>query len=479
MMSLASLSLFLMGAISARGIAGSEPDPRGWTLRQWTEWRDEKIAWIFEPTLEDKGEKLLSRSEVFRRSAEAYRNVERILKTEPSFFEADPERKRELSRFARFLKAQHWMALKDGRGRNTHLLGFEIADADYWNFAAPFVQLPELLRSQEFLSLMSRPRGYGDAARMIESQNESLSDDRKWIVLPFLAQFILSVDRTTYGRMLVLVPNEPTPDGGVMDKWVQFAIATPDQKPVPEVMSVSVVAIHRPATSPLEAGAAEQREPGEGSRAHFMDYMRIRDPRKGFISLVPTMQLPEHPSKNCYDCHKAAAVPIHPELEFEFDKEGALVPKKRGGGQIPNLINGRIRGYGRANLGVLDTNAYGPSLAPVGRERTDQFIKDSAKGIVLSDASVGRVRSAMKCAGCHESFAPINYLEAVRSDRDLKGVKTKRGIAQTFVEKGWMPPNNDLTPEERKVLWCSVTREYFDPVTRTGVLIDWLKGRSP
>ncbi|MBC8064723.1 MAG: hypothetical protein H7Y17_07830 [Chlorobia bacterium] len=83
----------------------------------------------------------------------------------------------------------------------------------------------------------------------------------------------------------------------------------------------------------------------------------------------------------------------------------------------------------------------------------------------------------MVCGSCHEDFAPINYPQAVQTTGDLTAFKLRRGMLQTYVENGWMPPNNTLTAEERKGLWKSLVREHFDAESMTGTFVDWLKGR--
>jgi hypothetical protein len=96
------------------------------------------------------------------------------------------------------------------RAKPGYSVGMEVSDLEYWRTSAPMLALPPLLKSQEFLKAMSSPQGYARAAELISRQNEKLPEDRRWFVAPFEAQFVESVDQTTYGRMLVFVPNEPT-----------------------------------------------------------------------------------------------------------------------------------------------------------------------------------------------------------------------------------------------------------------------------
>jgi hypothetical protein len=236
--------------------------------------------------------------------------------------------------------------------------------------------------------------------------------------------------------------------------WVTFAIATPGHKGPPPA-SVSVVTVSK-----------------DTKEAFFMDYLRHQG-REG-IELMPTAVLSGSPSKNCYDCHKSAVVPVKPEAEYGFDDEGRLVEQDPVGHLA---LNAKIRGYGALKFPNHDKEAYGPSVGPVSSSRRLNVVREMVKSEGLEEGSVERIAAAMECAKCHDSFAPLNFPEPVRTDREVRSMRRGKGIAQTFVEQGWMPPGNDLTLAERRALWSSLSVEYFDPVTGEGVLTDWLKGR--
>lgn len=444
----AGVLILVIGAAQAPGSSDS------WTRDQWRAWRDRGIAYIFEPTLDVGGEKVLSRRTVSKRCAEVYGEIEATLRREPAALAS-----REVANFVSFLEAQRMMSAETKEGGHPNALGYKVSDLDYWRTSAEYSEIPEFLRSQAFLSKTMDPVTYRAAVRMIEDHNSTLPPDRRLVALPYKAQFILSVDRTTYGRLLVLAPNERAPDGSLVDKWMLFAMATPDQDSAPLPYSVSMVAVKH----------------GEGrSQAYFLDYMRVPNLKTGAIELLPSVTLPNSPSANCYDCHKSAVIPIHPELEYTFDTEGGLTPKKSGSGFITGIVNSRIRTYGEVARGPQDTASYGPSLGQE-RERSEAFILEAAGDLKLGLGSVPRIREAMNCASCHESFAPINYPEAMRTDRDAIAVKTGIGIAQTFVEEGLMPPGNTLSPVERKALWRCLTKEYMD--RGEGAFIQWLRGQ--
>ena len=440
----ASACAFVAGALRPSG-------PADWSLAKWVEWRDGQIERILEPG--DGG--AVARAQVALRCDEAYRTIEPVLNNRTSLL-AEPGAQKELGNFFSFVQAQRLFALPG------HKLAMKVSDRDYMAYAAQRVRLPALLTSQTFLEAMSQPDGYLNALHMIDRYNGSLPEGRKWTVALFHGRFIKSVDRKTYGRMLVVVPNAPVP-GGVRDTWVSFAIATPDLQPVPQMQSVSVVSV-------------ERRDGTPGNRAAMVDFLRTRRASDGAIELMPTPLLDDNPSKNCYDCHKTAVLPIHPAAEYGFDAKGGLVEKAQGSFPATDGLNALIRGYGKSDFGPQESTAYGPCLGPPDRARGDAEIQRMAGG-GLSPESVLRIKAAMKCASCHASFAPLNYPEALRTDRDEQSMLKKMGPAQVFVEEGRMPPGNTLTPEERRALWRCLTLEYFDPSTKTGLLTDWLKGR--
>jgi hypothetical protein len=299
---------------------------------------------------------------------------------------------------------------------------------------------------------------------MIDANNARLKEEKKWIVFAFRAQFIRSVDRTTYGRLLVVVPNEATADGKVLDRWVMFAIATPDMTTVPEIKSVSMIATLR---DPALAGR---------SQGFMADFLREIDPASGTISIRPNFLLTPNPSKNCFDCHKSAVLPIRPKTAYRFDAQGKLVEER--GEPTTNILDRLIEGYGNSELGHLDGDGYGPTLGEADRVRTDAFIAGVTQDLPLRPSSYERIRESMKCGACHEEIGRLNYPLSVPNDRDTTSFEAKEGMLKTFIEKGYMPPHNTLTADERTALWRCLSKEYFDPETRRGTLVDWLRSAT-
>src|SRR5579871_1473415 len=351
-------------ALTAAAIAAALPwltalalahrdDPAKWSTAEWTRWRDAEIATILTPTYSLDGERLLLRTDVADRCASAYAFIAPRL-ADPAFL-ADKERAAALGNFLKFTEAQHWVALKRPDGTQTHALGMDISDSEYWEFAKPYTTLPALLRSPSFLACMSHRGSYKYAVDMIDARNRGVPEDQRWIVLPFRGQFVASVDRTTFGRLLVVAPNQPMPDGETLDQWVSFAIARPEMDPEPTIRSVSVVAVLR-----------DRAQPGR-SQAFFTDYFREYDAASDSIVPMPTFLMHRNPSQNCYDCHKSAVIPIRPKATYRFDSDGSLVEGSRRSDLLDRL-DGLIGTYGQSDLGHLSTDAYGPSLGSPSRK---------------------------------------------------------------------------------------------------------------
>ena len=477
-------ALTLTESLAAQSTPSPVPSPTPSTTEEWTAWRNSQIKIILQPTLDFKGEKLISREEVILKAAAAYNFIEPRVEQDPSLVNKDNPTGNALANFYKFVKAIHWMALKDGSGHDTHALGYEITDRDFWSYARDAVIFPPLLRSQDFLTKISHPSTYRDAVNMIEANNQALPKPQKWIVLPFKAQFILSVDHTTYGRLLILVPNQIAANGDKLDQWILFSIATPEMDPDIEIHNVSMIAVRRDTHS----------GPGITYITYPVDFSRQKDPQSGQINIVPTMLLAENTSKNCYECHKTGVVPIHPDVEYTFDEGGKLVPKEVDIGSIPNRVNALIEYYGPPNFGFMDTEGYGPGMGPYGqpaglamgpemspvsRRRAEDLIPRATQGLNIAPQSYNAIRYAMNCAECHNSAkqGPLNYLLAVRSDRDVRAFEGSKGMIETYIAKGWMPPDNHLSADERKALWKCLMEEYFDLNQQSGLLIDWLKGQ--
>ena len=464
-LTISSIALLLtLGAASST----TSNTPSSWTIDQWVAWRDTEISEIFVPATDSHGNKILNRKAVITACATAYKTIKQCTDSDPNYFISDPQRSKALGNFVQFVTAQQWMGIQEPVGgvpKYTHTLGMPVTDLQYWNIASPYVGFPDLIKSQKFLAFMSNPKTYKDAIDMINSQNQNLPAEQQWKTLFFQAQFITTVDPAhTYGRLLIYIPNVAVGQSGTADQWVLFGVATPGTLASVPMQSVSMFTIYRGASNP------------DYTTTYFSDFLRTQDPQSGNYSIMSNFTLPNDPSHNCYQCHKSSALPIHPAIEYDFDANKALVPKTVGIGNVADFVNGRIMGYGQPNFTPQDTRGYGPCLGPSSHARSDEFIKSATQGINLPLASYDHVRNAMICSSCHDSFATINYPQAICTDLDAGAFVGGKSMVQTYVEQGYMPPGSSLTTVEKQALWKCLYKEYYDPGTNSGTFVEWLKG---
>jgi len=365
--------------------------PHFWSRADWVHWRDRSIDSLLTPSYDSNGRPFLDREKVIAKCADLSNFLTDNLQ------ESIPE----LDHFRAFVSAQGLYT--------THKLGFLQTDRSYWSANSGLLAFPSLLRSPSFLAALDD----GSAASFLASREPS------WVVFTYRSQFILSADSTTYGRVLIFVPDEAQPDGSRVDRWIQFAVPVAGERPGTVPRSVSMIAVHR------VNGRSEIR---------LMDFMRTSD---GFR---PNVLMASSPSNGCYDCHKVGVIPIYPKS-----------------GPAPSPLNSRIASYGRCDFGDLPVSGYGPGLG------TPAPASD-------------RIGRYMNCGACHDGIGSINYLAAAPSSRDTGAFEAKKGLVQSFIEQGIMPPGNDLSPSEREELYRRLTSDYLDVEHGTGKLVAWLKG---
>lgn len=422
---------------------------------QWAAWRDAQIQDLLTPTLTRKGQKYLEVNKVAAKANAIRRIISNCAEQYPTQFQADSPLAKSLANLKKFSQAVGIVSDKN------HLFGFPFTDLDYLTRIRAAIEVPELLRSQAFLERVSNPARYQEAQQMIEAENKKRAFKDRWLVLLYKSRFLTSPDNTSYGRFFIYVPGDPA-------KWIQFAIATPDMEKPPIIHSMSVVAVK------------STGDPVKKSEFYLVDYWRIYG--KNGIEM-PTRLEAGHGTSNCHYCHKTGVLPIYPLEEYTFDQAGRLVVKTEGVGNLPHHLNKLIPDYGPANFGEgFDPEAYGPPLGPFDRERSDDFLKKCTQPWQLSETSFDKIRTHMICTACHNStlLGPNNFPMAVPIDLDVTVLihpKTGQGMPmeQVFVENGWMPPSNDLSQSERQALANCLKTEYYDPATRTGLLVDWLK----
>jgi len=409
-----------------------------------TAWRDTEIAKIFTPLARKDGQAIFSRQGMIARCRNLWISLPAEVKGIAHRAPSTPQTK-DLHNFLSFVEAEARMGREPSATRAEGALGFMDSDRQYWESSSPYLVFPPLLAQTSFLSCLESPATYPDALKMIAAHNRMLPPEKRWTTLLYRSQFIRSVDQTSYGRLLIFIPDEVDADGSVTDRWIQFAIATPDLAATVHPVSVSMIAVRRqlPASPPM---------------AYLADFFRTRNTGTGEIEFVPTMFAKRDPSTNCFDCHKSPVIALHPAETFAFDRAGRLSPMPT---TVLDELNHRALGYRDVSLADMNQAAFGPSIGTANLDPA---------------ASTERIREAMKCGACHGQATPLNFPMPLATDADMDAFAQKQSLAKTYIEQGRMPPNNDLTAEERQILWKCLSKAYLDPDKGTGTFVDWLKG---
>jgi len=413
-----------------------------------TAWRDAEIAKIFAPLARSDGRPVYSRQGMIARCRDLWISLPAEVKGIAHRVPSNPETKN-LHNFLSFVEAEARMGREKSATRAEGALGFMDSDRQYWESASPYLVFPPLLAQTTFLNCLESSATYPDALKMIEAHNRMLPPKRRWTTLLYRSQFIRSVDQTSYGRLLIFIPDEVDADGSITDRWIQFAIATPDLAATVHPVSVSMIAVRR-------------ASPSSPPAAYLADFFRTRNAGTGEIEFVPTMFAKRDPSTNCFDCHKSPVIALHPAEMFDFDRIGRLSPKAA---TVVDELNHRALGYRDATLADMNQTAFGPSMGAT-----------NVEGLDIPAASKERIREAMKCGACHGQATPLSFPMPLATDADMDAFAQKQSLAKTYIEQGRMPPNNDLTAPERQILWKSLSKAYLDPDKGTGTFIDWLKG---
>lgn len=409
--------------------------------------------------------------------------------------------------------------------------GHRITDQDYLRRSSVALDLPCLLKSQDFLKAISDPKSYSEALTMIGEHNagkargECPAESTQWTTLLYRSRFISTPDKAqTFGRLLVVAPGED------YDRWVQFGIWTKEDldsgADLLPIRNVSVVAVAR-----------HPEQPGGAKFDAIADFYRCENNACGEtvkrtakapcpaassgIQLCSRLDVTGE-TDDCERCHKMTPNSIHPERVYEFDSSGKwVVLDDRAAAAAAERLNTRIATlYARLPLYELppgdDAVAAWKSFGAIGlgadptsykqSRRTSAYVQACAAraNVRLSESSADKVGDAMNCSECHgahksdPSIGVLNYplaTEKRRSGpiRDKSGEVHVPDLVEAHILSGVMPLTIvgdqitahplDLTPDERKALYACVSDEYLHASTHsstmpTGLFVDWLRNQG-
>lgn len=477
------------GRLSSRGLAPStvvEGDevtqlpnkcPDAGDEEAWTKWRDIAIKYLLltrEPTREEQQKAsqtvpYLHEQDVLTRSSQIVVALDRCSATgnpPPPDGPKDP-----LRTLKRFVRTQHNANYLYPNPQHQFGHGPVKTDDDYLCEARPALELPCLLKRQDFLTAMRHPSTYWKALDLIKQRNDgTLEGECKeatpklpWDTLIYRSRFLTAPDKEganeTLGRLLVVAPGlGPEPD-----RWVQFGIWTPqdscyDQKKDSarwkecHIHNVSIVAVANiggttpPPIAPLRPydamadwwrcvdGSCDIARSADGAIL-ARDACNVPSPVD-----VKTVQLRfrlqvNGESDDCQRCHKVMPQSIHPDKVYRINKNKRLSAiDAKDVEPAADVVNDRIRNsmswYNRSPIystGKDDTTAdwqnygrwgfgTGPRSFKLGN-RSERWLQEcsSRADLELDAASLRKVERSMGCAKCHnggakdEAYGVLNY----------------------------------------------------------------------
>lgn len=432
------------------------------TDEEWKTWRESTIRFLLQlhkPTPEERKagiyQSYLNRDEVSTRSSQI------VVALDQCAAAKRPAPAPIMGNLDRFVRAQHNANYLLPNPQHQFGHGPELNDEAYLCKVKQAVELPCLLRSQEFLGHLSGlSPNYDKAHALIQKQNrgESLGnkcepDGTQWDTLFYRSRMLTTPDGAeALGRFLVVVPAQDKDKFTGYDRWIQFGIWAPGRKggKVPDklrdkLQNVSVVAVSR-----VPEPAKGQELPA-GSFDAMVDWFRCTDNTCGpgahesdGATLAGNACMDDKPdpqakvqlkyrlavsgqSEDCQRCHKHMPVGIHTEKVFVPTKAGHLQAlKPAAAASAVAAINDKIykeesyqrlarfminpaderadwRNSGEFGFGTSPEYFRDASGKAIGGKRDPNSLEACAKPAKLTVDQVKRVMSAMQCDSCHHA----------------------------------------------------------------------------
>jgi hypothetical protein len=313
-----------------------------------------------------------------------------------------------------------------------HEMGFLVPDQQYFAETRRYVEIPEFLLNQKFLTDVSRSESLDQAKAFLRELNRQRTPSDQLTFFSYQSRHLGTPDNDdSYRRLLIVVPGNAAQ--GIPEKWVQFGVTDPGVRVRTRNVSVVSAVVSSDGTF----------------NSYFKDYFRTYG-RDGSISIAGRWEL-GFGDDNCAKCHKSGILPIFPEA--------GSVPS--GEQQSVEAVNDRFRTYGTPRFDkYLDETKLGPGLSfASGASRARRF------GEAFTRTEVG---NAMSCSTCHQPAG----LGALNWPMD-------EVLISSYVKGGQMPFGASLTASQRTELYQKLIQEYFsiDPAN-PGILKSWLLGKA-
>jgi hypothetical protein len=309
-----------------------------------------------------------------------------------------------------------------------HELGFAVPDKEYFDETRQYVEVPDFLKSQPFLRLVSRAETLEKAKDFLRQLNATREPSQQLLFFSYRSQHLGTPDNDDSRlRLLIVVPGNV--QRGVPEKWVQFGVTDPGKRT--RIRNLSVVS-----AMPTSDGVFN---------SYFKDYFRSFR-RDGSITINGRWEL-GYGDDSCVRCHKSGVLPIFPQTGSVSTNEKPIV----------EVVNQRFRTYGSPRFDrYYDDSKLGPGLSSATWEvRTKRFGEDFGK------TAVG---DAMKCSVCHQrqNLGALNW--------PMNSV-----IVSSYIKGGQMPFGWKLQESDREELNDKLVEEYFSvDDANPGILKSWL-----
>ena len=313
-----------------------------------------------------------------------------------------------------------------------HEMGFLVPDQQYFAETRRYVEIPEFLLNQKFLTDVSRSESLDQAKAFLRELNRQRTPSDQLTFFSYQSRHLGTPDNDdSYRRLLIVVPGNAAQ--GIPEKWVQFGVTDPGVRVRTRNVSVVSAVVSSDGTF----------------NSYFKDYFRTYG-RDGSISIAGRWEL-GFGDDNCAKCHKSGILPIFPEA--------GSVPS--GEQQSVEAVNDRFRTYGTPRFDkYLDETKLGPGLS---------FASEASRARRFGEAFTRtEVGNAMSCSTCHQPAG----LGALNWPMD-------EVLISSYVKGGQMPFGASLTASQRTELYQKLIQEYFsiDPAN-PGILKSWLLGKA-
>jgi hypothetical protein len=371
------------------------------------------------------------------------------------------------------------------RESSDHKLKLTVSDQDYFKVAAPYIgdgAIPGPMRSPEFLAAIQTiryddPKTFEPILKQLGLANHGLPPNQKWRFLAFEpSRLVDTTDELGFeaNRGMIHIPNAyfiAHPVGGNPSSNAPSSPPSPQSLFGPAAFSSSSVAppatvqnsfsnmyiqfsIH-PTSKAKKASHQLSvltviKKPGVQKKEYYLaDHWRAgHEQSGGHDQILPFYTGEKGPNgSHCYECHVSGPIAIH------SNHLAAHFPPEETNESVLDTINRAMKSDASISpeaprMGKIMIGDVGPTEKEKSEYLSEDFVsKCFDKSTPGSSESIQKVKSAMKCATCHNQSGNARgaMYSAPFSNPDL---------AREFVRRGYMPhpQGSKFSAAEREAL---------------------------